>query len=85
MGLQKTNGGKKETLHAYPLVTRVKYVRMTEDICFSWWTSKWWGIHIQWPQFSQISRQMTVGGKVRFEKDAEMVAAVSTIVLFFFF
>ena len=30
MGLQKTNV-KKKTHYAYPLVTRAKYVQMTED------------------------------------------------------
>lgn len=33
-------------------------------------------IDIRWPQFSQINRQMPVGDRVRFEKNAEIVAAV---------
>ena len=49
---------------------------------FLWWNSKWWGIHIRWPQFSRISKQMTLSDRVRFEKNAGMLAVISTIVFF---
>ena len=63
-GASKNKWEKKDTpmpIHLWQEQSMFKWLKISAG--FLWWNSKWWGIHTQWPQFSQISRQRTVGDK----------------------
>ena len=71
----KNKWGEKKAMPIHLWQEQSVFKWLKTSASFLWGNSKLWEIHIRRPQFSQVSRQMTAGDRVRIEKNAETVAA----------